>query len=191
MFWKHKKEKENSHRNNRQEKSKGQKFTHCIHCYVLFTKRSMWLPFKVCSFKPQSVKTRVQALCAFAEPAPLEFTDAYWNFLSVMNQDQIAVAIKGDHCILNYGFRLFKKSEKMISQHQYLRQKLRELGRLLLEARKITHVKTIRELIKPERYPQVVKAAKNLSGFSEETGKYQYQPCTQGGTQPVFIGYVY
>lgn len=63
--------------------------------------------------------------CAFAEPSPSEYTDAYWKFLSVMSQDKIAVAIKGDNCILNYGFRLFKKNEKIVSQHQYIRQKLR------------------------------------------------------------------
>ncbi|XP_052456334.1 uncharacterized protein LOC128016052 isoform X6 [Carassius gibelio] len=158
------------------KKSEGHKFAHCIHCYGLFSRRAMWRHFKVCSFKPESTKpgkNRVQALCAFAEPSPSEYTDAYWKFLSVMIQDKIAVAIKGDNCILNYGFRLFKKNEKIVSQHQYIRQKLRELGRLLLEAKKITHVKTIQELIKPEQYSQVVRAAKNLSGFSEETGIYQ------------------
>lgn len=72
---------------------------------------------------------------------------------------------------LEYGYRLFKKNEKVVSQHQYIRQQLRELGRLL-EARKFTHVKTILELIKPEQYSVVVTAAKNLSGFSEHTRKY-------------------
>ena len=37
----------------------------------------------------------------------------------------------------------------------------------------MTHVKSIQELIKPEQYSQVVTAAKNLSGFSQQTGKYQ------------------
>lgn len=128
------------------------------------------------SFKPEDTKPgkkRVLALCAFAEPAPPGFNDAYWKFLSVMNQDRITVVIKEDRCLLEYGYRLFKKNEKIVSQHQYIRQKLRELGRLLLEATKVTHVKTIQELIKPEQYTQVVSAAKSLSGFSEQTGKYQ------------------
>ncbi|XP_034565550.1 uncharacterized protein LOC117831136 isoform X1 [Notolabrus celidotus] len=158
------------------EKSEGQKFAHCVYCYGLFSRRAMWRHFQVCRFKPESTKpgkTRVQALCAFAEPAPPGFNDAYWKFLSVMNQDKITVAIKEDRCILEYGYRLFKKNEKTVSQHQYIRQKLRELGRLLLEARKVTHVKTIQELIKPEQYNRVVTAAKSLSGFSELTGKYQ------------------
>lgn len=51
--------------------------------------------------------------------------------------------------------------------------KLRELARLLLEARKDAQVMTIQELIKPEKYSQVVFAAKSLSGFSEQTCHYQ------------------
>ncbi len=138
----------------------------------------MWRHFQVCNFKPQGNpskrgRTRVQALCAFAEPAPTGFSDAYWKFLSDMNQGEVAVAIKEDRCILEYGFRLFNKNEKVISQHQYIRQKLRALGRLVLEAKKLTHVKTIKELIKPEKYSYVVRAARCLSGFNNETGKYQ------------------
>lgn len=57
-------------------------------------------------------------LCAF----PSGFSDAYWKFLSGMNQDEVAVAIKEDHCILEYGYRQFRKNEYVISQHQYIRQ---------------------------------------------------------------------
>ncbi|XP_067357520.1 uncharacterized protein [Channa argus] len=160
------------------KRKEGQEYTHCVYCYGLFTKTVMWRHFKVCRFKPQGKpskpgKTRVQALCAFAEPVPPGLSEAYWKFLSDMNQDKIAVAVKEDNCILQYGYRLFMKNEKVISQHQYIRQKLRELGRLLLEAKKIALVKTIKDLIKPEKYNHVVTAARCLAGFSDETGRYQ------------------
>ncbi|XP_034538605.1 uncharacterized protein LOC117812108 isoform X3 [Notolabrus celidotus] len=160
------------------KKTEGQEFLHCVYCYGLFTKRVMWRHFQVCKFKPQDKtskagKTRVQALCAFAEPVPPGFSDAYWKFLNDMNQDKIAIAVKQDSCILEYGYRLFKKNERVISQHQYIRQKLRELGRLLLAAKKVAPVKTVKELIKPEKYAHVVTAARHLAGFSDETGKYK------------------
>ena len=109
----------------------------------------------------------------FVETTPAEFSNAYWKFLSDMNQEKIAVAIKQDRCILEYGYRLFNKNVKIISQHQYIRQKLRELGRLVLELNKVETVKTIKELIKPEKYGHVVTAARRLAGFSDENGKYQ------------------
>ena len=89
-----------------------------------------------------------------------------------MNQDNIAVAVKKDPCLLKYGYRLFKKVEKVISQH-LSRQKLRELGRLLLEVNKSKPVKTLRDLIKPGEYNLVVNATGCLAGLNEETGKYQ------------------
>jgi hypothetical protein len=90
-----------------------------------------------------------------------------------MNQDKIAIAVKKDRYILEYGYRLFKKNERVISQHQYVRQKLRELGRLMLAAKKVAPVNTIKELIKPEKYSHVVTAARCLAGFNDETGKYK------------------
>lgn len=156
------------------EKTEGQVYTSCPHCFGLFKKKVMWRHFKVCQFVPQDSnpgKKRVQALCAFAEPAPTGFSDAYWKFLSEMNQDRVAIAIKQDHCILQFGSRLFKKIEKVKSQHQHLRQKLRELGRLMIAAKEVTSVKTIRDLIKPDMYGHVVTATRCLAGFSD--GKYQ------------------
>ena len=160
------------------KKSEGRKFAHCVYCYGLFTKRVMWRHFQVCRFKPQcnpskQGKSRVQALCAFAEPVPHGYSNAYWKFLSNMNQDNIAVAVKKDPCLLKYGYRLFKKFEKVISQHQFVRQKLRELGRLLLEVNKSKPVKTLKDLIKPGEYNLVVNATGCLAGLNEETGKYQ------------------
>ncbi|XP_047221148.1 uncharacterized protein LOC124868220 isoform X1 [Girardinichthys multiradiatus] len=160
------------------KKTEGEIFKHCLYCYGLFKKKAMWRHFRSCKFKPQDKslkkgKTRVQALCAFAEPVPPEFSDSYWRFLSEMHQDEITVACKKDQCILDFGYRLFHKNERVVSQHQYIRQKLRELGRLLLEARNIASVKSIKDLIKPEKYVTVVAAARRLAGFSEESGNYQ------------------
>lgn len=50
-------------------------------------------------------------MCAFAKPAPIGFSDAEWKFLSEMNQDKVAVAIKIDSCIFEDGYRLFNKNE--------------------------------------------------------------------------------
>ena len=88
-----------------------------------------------------------------------------------MNQDNIAVAVKKNPCLLKYGYRLFKKVEKVISQHQFVRQNLRELGRLLLEVNKSKPVKTIRDLIKPGEYNLVVNATGCLAGLNEENIK--------------------
>lgn len=103
----------------------------------------MWHHFQVCNFKSQGKtskrgKTRVQALCAFAEPAPNGFSNAYWKFLSGINQDEVAVAIKEDRCILEYGYVQFRKNEYIISQHQYIRKKTERAWQTGTGSKKIT-----------------------------------------------------
>lgn len=160
-----------------QTQLKGHEFLHCIHCYGLFKRCSIWRHFRRCKLKPLEAskpgKQRVQALCAFAEPVPAGFSALYWKFLSEMLQDEISLAIKEDQCLLEFGYRLFTKSERQHSHYPYIRQKLRELARLVLEAKEISPVKSLKELIKPEMYSCVVKAAKRLAGLNEETGKYK------------------
>lgn len=159
------------------KKVEGHEYLHCLHCYGLFRRTLMWCHFKRCKLKPleksKRSKQRVQALCAFAEPAPAGFSDCYWKFLSGMNQEKFSLNFtKEDQLILEFGYRLFNKSQRVTSQHPHIRQKLREFGRLVIEAKEIHPVKTIKDLIKPERYNVVVSAAKCLAGLNEETGRY-------------------
>ena len=158
------------------EKTEGADFMHCVHCYGLFKRKAMWRHFQVCKFQPEKSKPgrkRVQALCAFAETTQTRFPSGYWTLLKGMNQDKIAMAVKQDHLILEFGYRLFKKNGKAKSQHQYIRQRLRELGRLALETKKSAPSKTIKDLIKPEMYDHLVTAAKCIAGFSDDTGDYR------------------
>lgn len=149
---------------------KGHEFLRCMYCYGLFQRTSMWRHFRRCKFKPLDKsnpgKQRVQALCAFTQPAPVGFSDLYWRFLNEMIQDQVSLTIKEDKCILEFGYRLFLKNQRQQSQHPYIRQKLRELGRLVLEEKEICPVNSIKELIKPERCSIVVKAARRLAGLN-------------------------
>lgn len=160
-----------------QHKEQAHKFTHCPYCFGLYRKRTMWHHFRNCKFNPQPNVTKperqsVRILCALAHPVPSGLSDAYWTFLGEMNQDGVAWVLKTDNCLLEYGQRLFKTHGKLISQRQYIRQKLRELCRLVLEARKVQPVKTIKELIKPEKYSHVVAATRSLAGCNQTGNNY-------------------
>lgn len=69
-----------------QGKNKDKNF--CIVCTAIdCSQEVMWRHFQLCKFNPSGKtskpdKTRVRALCAFAEPAPAGFCDAYWKFLN-------------------------------------------------------------------------------------------------------------
>lgn len=149
-----------------QHKLQAQKFVHCLHCYGLFLKKCMSKHSKNCKFNPEPY------VGGFAESVPSGLSDDYWTFLRKMNHDAVTSVLKTDQCLLEFGHRLFKKHGKRISQHQYIRQKLRELCRLVLEARKVQPVETVKNLIKPENYSNVVAATRNLAGYNQTRNNY-------------------
>ena len=80
-----------------------------------------------------------------------------------MNQDDIANAVKKDWCIMEYAKYLYNKHGSEIPKHDYIRQKLRELGRLILYGGQVTPLKTIKEYVTPKNFELTVKAVKHVA----------------------------
>ncbi|KAF7644683.1 hypothetical protein LDENG_00217730 [Lucifuga dentata] len=142
--------------------SQAENFMHCVHCQGLFTKKVLW-------FKPNAPqkpgKTRVQALCVLAVPPLPGVREDFWKLLNNMIQDEVCSAVKTDVCIMEYGEHLYR--------HEYIHQKLRELGRLLICARKNTPLRTIQDHIRPANFMHVVQAVKHLAGCNNVTNTYR------------------
>ncbi|XP_059371080.1 uncharacterized protein LOC132108389 [Carassius carassius] len=154
-----------------------QNFLHCIHCHGFFTKNVLWRHMMTCKFKPsvpqKPGKTRVQALCAFAVPPPPGVKVEFWKLLNNMVQDEVYSVLKSDFCIMEYGEHLYNRLGYDVGKHEYIRQKLRELGRLLICSRKNTSLKTIKDHIKPANFMQVVESVKLLAGYDSKTHAYR------------------
>ncbi|XP_048012485.1 uncharacterized protein LOC125245782 isoform X3 [Megalobrama amblycephala] len=160
------------------EKCEGQDFIHCVHCQGLFKKKVLRRHKQSCKFKPSSVKskpgkTSVQSLCAFAEPAPSAVSESVWKLVSNMTQDDISLEVKNDLCIMEFGKHLYNRLGADDSKHDYIRQKLRELGRLRLHGREVTPLQTIKDYVTPENFMLAVTAVRHTAGLNEETSKYK------------------
>lgn len=131
----------------------------------------------ICKFKPdvpqKPGKTRVQALCAFAVPPPPGVKVEVWKLLSNMVQDEVCSAVKSDVCIMEYGEHLYNRLGYDVGKHEYIRQKLRELRRLLICSRKITPLKTIQDHIIPANFMHVVQSVKRVAGYDSQTNTYK------------------
>lgn len=112
-----------------------QNFQHCIHCHGFFTKNVLWRHMMICKFKPsvpqKPGKSRVQALCAFAAPPAPGVKVEFWKLLNNMVQDEVYSVLKSDVCIMEYGEHFYNRLGYDVG-HEYIFQKLRELGRLLI-----------------------------------------------------------
>ena len=94
-------------------------------------------------------------------------------FLSVIKPATCSLVVRQDPLIVTIGTKMFAKSGHHIQQHQYSKQKVRELGRFLLQTRELdTSVQTLKDCIDPTRFSLAVKAVKAVSGYKEDAGKY-------------------
>ncbi|XP_049417425.1 uncharacterized protein LOC125879526 [Epinephelus fuscoguttatus] len=158
------------------KEAQGTDFMHCAYCQGLFTRNVLWRHMRVCRLKPGSVnpkpgKNRVQALCAYTAPVPSHISRQLWKVVSAMNHDPVTEIIKNDHVIIEYGQHLLNKCGMTLKSNQCIREKMRELGRLLDNARKHTRLKKMEDFINPA-IMEMVKAVKSTCGYESSTNTF-------------------
>ncbi len=90
-----------------------------------------------------------------------------------MRQDDVSFHIRNYSLICKYGESLYAKHGRVKSRHQYIAQRMRELGRFVLVAEEMDKtVNGLEDLCAPARFQFVVNVAKCLTQFSP--GKNEY-----------------
>ena len=94
------------------------------------------------------------------------------DILGTMAADKIRHVVTHDDPIVLFGQKLYPKCANQPHQHQYVKQKVRELGRCLLSVRnKTPAVQTLQDCIDPTQFQHVISAVKEMCGFEGEVGK--------------------
>ncbi|XP_048830876.1 uncharacterized protein LOC125725220 isoform X8 [Brienomyrus brachyistius] len=154
-------------------------FVHCMYCKAMFGRKELWRHVRRCSSKPGSVsehqgRTRVLGLAAMAESTSLQqISGGVWKLLSAMKQDDISSVVRNDFCILQLAQSFFNKHGNDPTKFEYIRQKLREIGRFLITLRSESSIYSLEEAIKPANFQHVIEAVKKVSGHDEEKNYYQ------------------
>ncbi|KAI5608167.1 hypothetical protein C0J50_9569 [Silurus asotus] len=160
----------------RPKKRKGAKdFIHCIYCQGLYNKRSLKkhkCPLKPKDDEPQGRKI-VRTQCALKTPVGLELSKIFKEILSCMIHDEVSRVVHSDRCIMQLGEQMYNRLGPDVTKQDYVRRTMRELGRLLLEARKITPLRTMEEFIIPANFKHVISAVKVVSGYDKEKKTYR------------------
>lgn len=66
-----------------------------------------------------------------------------------------------------------KLKNKGNNNDDYIRQKMREVGRMVLEAQKVTPLKKVEECFIPKNFPHVISAVKKAAGYDPKNNTYQ------------------
>ncbi|KAL1022430.1 hypothetical protein UPYG_G00027530 [Umbra pygmaea] len=154
------------------------KYEHCPHCKGMFVRSELWRHMRRCVTKFDGLsgqeefgKQRVLALSDVAQ-LPKDTPEGLIEMLKTMRSDETSEAAKNDQCILDYAKFLFKRLGYDKTQHPHIRQKIRELGRLLVTLTESTTLTTLKEAIKPVNFEEVVRAIKITSKFNESDNSY-------------------
>lgn len=107
------------------EPVKASDYMHCVNCEALLKRKSLWRHMKRChlSKKVKNLKpgkTRVQALCAYAQPVPDNVNARFWKMMSEMHNDEVTAVVRKGTVILKLGEQLFNKHGHDVSKHDYI-----------------------------------------------------------------------
>ena len=90
-----------------------------------------------------------------------------------MRQDNVSFHIRRDSLICKYGDSLYGKHGRVKAKHQYIAQRMRELGRFMLVVKDMDKkVKSLKDVCAPSQFQLVVNAAKRLSRFSPSKNEF-------------------
>ncbi|XP_048048612.1 uncharacterized protein LOC125269706 [Megalobrama amblycephala] len=149
----------------------------CQHCFAMFKKVDLWRHDKTCRDKNENSdvgtkRKRIQSVSSRLLPMQTS-SDGIQNVIHNMLQDNITAHVRGDEMICKYGHSLFARKGREQSQHRYIAQKLRELGRFVLAAKKINpKIGGLKDLVDPTKFNLAIEAAREVSHFNPDKTEY-------------------
>lgn len=153
----------------------GTDYIECDTCSGTFLRKDLWRhvknrhPGKTQNTKNSRKYHQVASavLIPVSEVADADFRVAILNKLS---NDRISLIARNDDAIVLFGQRMFRKNGNKNHQHQYIRQKMRELARFLDCAREIDNtVESLRDLINSTKFLVCVEAVKRVCGYKGDS----------------------
>jgi hypothetical protein len=148
----------------------------CKFCFAMYVRTDLWRHHKRCKLQVKNdgpVKRKVQASCSLMLPTDTTISSGLKEILQDMTYDNVTQVVKSDHLILSLGERMFLKNGEVRRHRADIRNKMRELARFLLSARKIDKdIIFLKDLINPGKFNTVLEAVKSLTGFDAATNRF-------------------
>ena len=154
------------------EKSSPHDYIPCEHCLGYFAKSSLWK--HQCPVTAKTTRDNKVQKGRLLLPAPPGVKEFLKPLLSNMRQDQVYLILRNDDLIMQLAERFFLRLGHEKEQHSYIRGKLREMGRFLVELRKLTDSPNanLQSFIDPAKFKFLVQAARQVAQFDKSTNLY-------------------
>ncbi|XP_060572464.1 uncharacterized protein LOC132730528 [Ruditapes philippinarum] len=157
------------------EQTSAEDYLPCEYCLGFFLRSSLWRHQQTCNFNEGKKKRRkIQSEARLLLPSSIEASKGLKeNVISRMAGDEITIVVRNDPLIIKLGEKLYQRHGSQRHLFAHISQKMRELGRFLISARRNdADVIHLCDIIDPRKFPLAVKATQYLCKFNEETNKY-------------------
>ncbi|XP_051279773.1 uncharacterized protein LOC127376693 isoform X2 [Dicentrarchus labrax] len=155
-----------------------QDFIHCLYCRGLYVKNALYRHMRLCPEKARNGneskigRPRIALRCVLETSDDLDVTDGFRSVLAQMTYNDVTRAVMDDKVILQFGELLYNQHGSDVRKHDYIRQNLRQMARLVLEAQKVTPLTKLEDFFLPSNFSHVVAAVNVLAGYNPETKSY-------------------
>lgn len=136
---------------------------HCPHCKVALMRCNLWRHIRRCAGEVPTLPRKVLAIPVFP-PSVKEM-------LSIMKQDHVTSLVQTDFLLARLALNLCKKYEGSADKHGYVRQTLRDLGKLLLALQEKS-ILSFKNAIKPKNVYKVILTIKHMAGFKKDLRRF-------------------
>ncbi len=145
----------------------------CKFCFAMYVKTDLWRHHKRCKLQVRENmpgRRKVQTSCSLMLPTDSTISSRLQNIIEDMTYDAVTQVIQSDSLILSLG----ESWTTPVGRHRAdIRNKMRELARLLLVARAIDKdIVALKDLINPGKFNTVLDAVKKMTGFDESTNRF-------------------
>jgi hypothetical protein len=126
-----------------------------------------------CKVRTDKSKGRVAMKASLLLPPPTGMSAKVQEVISGMNDGGIKLIAKTDLLLIDFAAKLIAR--KGVFKKKYIRDKVREVARFLIDMRKLDGFSraTLTDCIAPESFRQCVTAVKAVAGFDETTMQYK------------------
>ena len=165
-----------AYRPRKNEKTEYEDYGPCPYCYAYFPKRELWRHNKSCKFSSHQTGKRgnLSAASTLLLPKPKGMSNLFGLIQDKLKNDDISRVAKSDPTITAFGEKLCVRHGHDKEKHNYVRQKLRELARLLQELRKRSgHISmSFEEFVDPQYFKLIAESSKSVTSFDETTNQF-------------------
>ncbi|XP_073714013.1 uncharacterized protein [Misgurnus anguillicaudatus] len=162
------------------QSSSPETYDYCLYCKGMLSRKELSRHMKRCALRPENngedgpeLRGRVFGIASAQSTMSQPISSELWSVLGKMHKDDVSTAIRNDHYLMQFAQSLFNKHGNDRSKHEYIRQKVRELGRLLVTLRHTTRIHNMEEAIKPGNFFILTSAVKKVSGFDNEKNTFK------------------